>query len=1132
MKRELLKMLSLLLSIALLTTIYSVPVLSYNVYALEQQADSYDDNALVGEKQQTGIVSSEKTNDEETRLLGDADGDGYIRIADVTVIQKYLAQFLVTSKFTESSADVDENGAVTIVDATCIQKYLAEYEITERIGCPIYDAERVIEYENGDTVFVPSEFNLDYNKEEGIVFYNNTLSVYLTKDISSSEEQRLANLCNGEVVGRIKGTVNVLQIKVTPTDFSTLESFSDLLMKENAVLYATYEFPMEVDFDADNNPWRYGEKNESDKGNESDPKGNDWWAEAIGAYSAWEYTDSGLINTPATVGVIDNGIDSAHEEFFDDSYKNKVKVLNGVVAKDHGTHVSGIIAANNNIKGIRGIADSSNLIFASFGDHETSSLTPSYAEIIKQMVNGGACVINMSWGHIKKGEDDYYIDKWIELGGKKEDFEQTTQTEKERKEFLKAFDSFKQTLIRNGNGYHDYEKLIDTMRTKTSVVSMILIIQLSFAKKDVLLVEASGNEYINVSNTGFFRAIDESLYNIVNEKYNNTLSKIMSYEEIRKHIMVVGAVENKREFGRYKVGGYSNWGDNIDLVAPGGNAETPWTATNSILSTTTTKDDNDSENEKDNNNGKIYGAISGTSMAAPMVTGSAALLKSLDPSLTSAEIKDILINKSSGIAIQKKDEDSRKTYPLLNIGRAAKYVMMHKTSQRTVADKHFIKQNINMRFYGEPISNSTELHNKILANPSGTFYLSNDIDFGEGYGSNWEMIPEFKGILYGNGYSIKNLRTNGDGSCGGMFRNINNAQFYDIGFEKFKVTAQGTGDTYVGTIAAFSDSSVISNCYVYYSGSGMLSASCAVGGFVGSATATDFMDLYTNQWFGSGSLDENYPNACVGGIAGECNGYFDNANHPFENCLVDSFFEITQRWDNSSLTGGSLRIGGIVGKMDATTGSPERSIDTKTANVTPSEILFSNCRFRGNIVGSIAKTSRPSCTIYAGGLIGYVATSWGSGTGNWSGKVRIVDSYVKSEEYPAEISAYTKYWGCVGGVIGYANVFTDSGYGVSIENTHFEGTLNASFQLGSEKCYIATIGGMIGYCNFNCLLDGVSAKGSINAKSEQGIFAGKFIGSADKDKTTISNYNTTITMNIESNATGSQRKIGGLIGTG
>ena len=36
-----------------------------------------------------------------------------------------------------------------------------------------------------------------------------------------------------------------------------------------------------------------GEKNESDKGNESDPKGNDWWAEAIGTYSAWEYTDSG-----------------------------------------------------------------------------------------------------------------------------------------------------------------------------------------------------------------------------------------------------------------------------------------------------------------------------------------------------------------------------------------------------------------------------------------------------------------------------------------------------------------------------------------------------------------------------------------------------------------------------------------------------------------------------------------------------------------------------------------------------------------------------------------------------------------------------------------------------------------------
>ena len=1087
------------------------------------------------------IIRNNEGTDDKNRLLGDADGDGNISISDATIIQKHLAEYPVTNKFTVAAADVDISGTVTISDATCIQKYLAEYPISERIGYPISDLEQettrpsvteptttipvttapittmpvvtepittepptepapeqVITYDNGDTVFVPSESNLKFDIEEAALYYNNTLSVYLTKDISASVEQRLAELCNGEVVGRIKGVINILQIRITPTDLTAINRYSDMLMLENNVLYATYEFPLSVDFDADNNPWSYNGKKETDKGNETTPNGNDWWAEAIGAYSAWKYTDSGLIETPAKVGVIDNGLDSLHEEFYDNNHRSKVTTIGSSTSKDHGTHVSGIIAAHNNNTGIRGIADSSELIFDSFGEHEQDTVTPHYAECIKEMVDKGAFAINLSWGIDSKSEEAYYKEKWVENGGSELAFDLSEQSLSYKITFEKIYNEFKQTLIKNGNGYQDYLTYLPTLRKKTSAVSVLLIIQLFYSQKDVLIVQASGNDGENVSGTGFFRGIDKTFYDTI----NNSLRKIMSYEDIRNHIIVVGAVENMQEAGRYIMGSYSNLGDNVDIVAPGGN----------ILSTLTTKDD--SSDPKDDNNGKTYGASSGTSMAAPMVTGSAVLLKSLDPTLSSAEIKDILVNKTAGTAVKGNSKDTRATYPMLNVGEATKYVVDRKAPRRVVFDKHFVNESIPMYFYGESIANALELHSKLSADPSGTFYLTNDIDFGEDYGTNWEMIPEFKGTLYGNGYSIINLCSRGDGTCGGMFRKIDHAKFYNIGFEKTQVSANGSGDTYVGTLAAFSDSSVIENCYITPD-SRMLSASRAVGGFVGVASKTDFKDLYMGKWISGASLYKN-PNVSIGGIAGECKGYTDYANHPFENCVVSAFFDIYYRGDVSEVTGGQLYIGGMVGKLDASTGTPETGNDL-------GEIWFSNCRFEGGFVCSVPKSGTPSCAIYGGGLIGYAKTERDGGMGC----IRISGSQVK-----CDLSAHTAADGYVGGMIGYAEMNAGDGDSIIIEDTVFNGELYVASRLGSEKCNSANVGGMIGYVKAKCSLNSVTVKGTMRVKSEWSVNAGKLVGEAVDYSPIISNATATIIMNIDSDASGSRRNIGGMVGKG
>lgn len=65
-------------------------------------------------------------------MLGDANGDGSVSIADATAIQRVLAGYPV-SYFSETAADVTGKGT-DILDATYIQRYLAELQEDERIG--------------------------------------------------------------------------------------------------------------------------------------------------------------------------------------------------------------------------------------------------------------------------------------------------------------------------------------------------------------------------------------------------------------------------------------------------------------------------------------------------------------------------------------------------------------------------------------------------------------------------------------------------------------------------------------------------------------------------------------------------------------------------------------------------------------------------------------------------------------------------------------------------------------------------------------------------------------------------------------------------------------------------------------
>ena len=104
-------------------------------------------------------------------------------------------------------------------------------------------------------------------------------------------------------------------------------------------------------------------------------------------------------------------------------------------------------------------------------------------------------------------------------------------------------------------------------------------------------------------------------------------------------MLIVASCDNKKRFSSF-----SDAGKAVDIVSPG---EGIWSF---VL---------DGE----------YEACSGTSMAAPFVTGTAALIFSLDNSLSACEVKDIIINSSTETVTGYGFE-----YPLLNVGEAVSRV--------------------------------------------------------------------------------------------------------------------------------------------------------------------------------------------------------------------------------------------------------------------------------------------------------------------------------------------------------------------------------------------------------------------------------------------------------------------------
>ncbi len=250
----------------------------------------------------------------------------------------------------------------------------------------------------------------------------------------------------------------------------------------------------------------------------------------INALEAWSISEG----EGTTVAVLDQGIDKWHDELKNNtlpiSYDCQADISPALFRGNHGTHVSGIIAAekDNNLQ-VVGVAPKSNLIDVSHSLLVSPSISEELANGINWAVLNGADIINNSWGD--QG-GIFYNDLHSSL----------------------LEDAITNAIVNGRNGL------------------------------GTILVFCSGNRAPNIDYPGNFH--DDAL--------------------------VVGSINSlgiKAESSAY--------GTDLDVVAPGV----------SILSTVA---------------GQNIDVRSGTSMAAPHVTGVAALILSINPNLTVKEVNTII----------------------------------------------------------------------------------------------------------------------------------------------------------------------------------------------------------------------------------------------------------------------------------------------------------------------------------------------------------------------------------------------------------------------------------------------------------------------------------------------------------
>ena len=332
----------------------------------------------------------------------------------------------------------------------------------------------------------------------------------------------------------------------------------------------------------------------------------------------WENYTTG--NPDVIVAVVDGGVDANHEDLKDNYIGGRsfIRKVDKVVPHDHGTHVAGTIAAvNNNGIGVSGLAG---------GD--AANKQPGVKILSCQiMAPDPEDPYSEVWG---SGEDAIVWaadngavisqNSWGYTYESEEDAAEASKHGLKGTALAKAIDYFIENAGKDANG-----KQVGPMAGG-------------------IVIFASGNSAFQHDPIG---------------EYEPVLS--------------VGAISP--DFTRAY---YSNYGDWVDIAAPGGSFDYPQ---GQILSTAP---------------GNDYAYMQGTSMACPHVSGVAALVVSYHggPGFTSAKLRDKLIKGANSSVMSK----NAKVGPLVDALGAMTYGGKTPPAAVTSAEASTFSNNINLKW--------------------------------------------------------------------------------------------------------------------------------------------------------------------------------------------------------------------------------------------------------------------------------------------------------------------------------------------------------------------------------------------------------------------------------------------------
>lgn len=521
---------------------------------------------------------------------------------------------------------------------------------------------------------------ISYDEESGVAYVNNEIVIIAKEDASQTDIESLAKRYDASISNSMED-IGIYKVSFNGAlDLAELEKKVNKLKNEKIIddayintiiLLEEGEFATPEGFDyaftpkLPSDPWETGDED----WDAEYPSGNNWGLEAVDAMGAWGYAE---YMEKVNIGIIDSMPDASHEDitFARLAYSTSngdIIELNGndeLEAQDHGSHVAGTMGAEWDDDGVSGIMmDKGNIYYcgvasSSSNDYYTTPYT--YFAAIKYLADNDVRAINISQN------TNRLLDFAASKGNKK------------AKDILEQQASVLEGLL---------ERYIAKREQKGEPDFVIC----------VSAGNTNGNTFCQDANSPYgYRSADKlkgikKLQGGALAKYNNYISLIDS-EMVSERVIVVGSAGmnvNSDGIVTYTYSYFSCVGDRVDVVAPGEN----------ILSCVVSG----------------YDSFSGTSMAAPHVTGAAGLIFASNPDLTGKEVKAIIKNTTTGKFVYEGG-----TSGLLNINNCVVTALASKKGEIN----QLIKQNkgLDLCFVidttgsmGDDIGNAKENMNKIIA---------------------------------------------------------------------------------------------------------------------------------------------------------------------------------------------------------------------------------------------------------------------------------------------------------------------------------------------------------------------------------------------------------------------------------